>query len=87
MKPNSVKIRIVLNGWKVSVGCQEVVFTDKETLLSELSKYLDDPAGVQSRYTNESVNSKIVVQGEFLWLPRLPHILPREFIDDAEAGE
>lgn len=57
MKPKKVTIKTVLNGWRVSVGCQEVVFTEKEKLLAEISAYLDDPAEAEKKY-QEAVNYK-----------------------------
>ena len=38
-------ISAVLNGYLVQVGCQRLVFVSKLTLLSELGRYLDNPAG------------------------------------------
>lgn len=45
-----VKIKKVLNGFRVKIGCQEVVFTKKEKLLNELSRYIDNPDGVAKQY-------------------------------------
>ncbi len=53
-----VKIEAVLNGWKVKVGCQEVVFTSADALCSELRSYLTNPEDVGKRYMTDSVNRK-----------------------------
>ncbi len=55
---NTVEIMAVLNGWKVRVGCQEVVFQDVDSLCRELRSYLTNPEEVTKRYQTESVNSK-----------------------------
>jgi len=55
-------IEAVLNGWKVKVGCQEVVFTSADKLCSELHAYLSDPGNVRKRYQEESVNAKWMKQ-------------------------
>jgi len=52
-----VKIKPVLNGWIVEVGCQTLVFIDGIFMAEELLKYLDDPDEVEKRYLEESVNS------------------------------
>lgn len=57
MKPKKLVIKTVLNGWRVSVGCQEVVFTEKEKMLAEISAYLDDPTEAEKKY-QEAVNYK-----------------------------
>lgn len=55
---DKITIETVLNGWKVKVGCQEVVFTEADKLCSELKEYLADPMAVRKRYTEGSVNAK-----------------------------
>ncbi len=57
MKPKKLVIKTVLNGWRVSVGCQEVVFTSKDEMLAEIATYLDNPAEVEKKY-QEAVNYK-----------------------------
>lgn len=51
-----VTISPVLNGWKCRVGCQEVVFTDKQTLLKELGDYMTDGEAVEKRFLERAVN-------------------------------
>lgn len=57
---HSVKIKAVLNGWVVRVGCQKVVFTDLNTLLEELGNYLENPDKTMEEYMKESVNATLV---------------------------
>lgn len=49
-------IRPVLNGFVCDVGCQRVVFTDKQTMLGQLSEYYDKPEEVEQRYIERAVN-------------------------------
>ena len=43
-------ISAVLNGYVVRIDCQRLVFVSKLTLLSELGRYLDNPALVEQEY-------------------------------------
>lgn len=58
MKPKKITIKTVLNGWKVKVGCSEVVFTDQQQLFTALERYLDDPVPVEKAWCEDSVNAK-----------------------------
>ena len=49
-------IKPVLNGYVCDVGCQRVVFTDKQTMLTQLSEYLDKPEEVEKRFIERAVN-------------------------------
>jgi len=49
-------IQPVLNGYVCVVGCQRVAFTDKQTMLGQLSEYLDKPDEVEQRYIERAVN-------------------------------
>ena len=49
-------IQPVLNGYVCVVGCQRVAFTDKQTMLEQLSEYLDKPDEVEQRYIERAVN-------------------------------
>lgn len=51
-----IEIKPVLNGWICNVGCQQVVFTDKKTMLCELDAYYSDPDGVEKRFMSNAVN-------------------------------
>lgn len=57
-----LKIKKVLNGFRVKIGCQEVVFTSKKKLMKELSRYIDNPSGVTKeyleKYSQKSSNPK-----------------------------
>lgn len=51
-----IRITPVLNGFVVSVGCQEVVFESRGKLLEELHNYLNDPGEVEKAYIRQAVN-------------------------------
>jgi len=51
-----ITIKPVLNGFLVTVGCQEVVFTDIRTVAYELVRYHKDPSGVEQEYIRNAVN-------------------------------
>lgn len=50
MHMRQITIREVLNGFHVTVDCQELVFPDFDTLLKELVAYNVDPEGVEKKY-------------------------------------
>lgn len=52
----TISIRPVLNGFVCHVGCQEVTFTDKQTMLNQLSEYYDNPKAVEKRFLERAVN-------------------------------
>lgn len=54
MRP--ITIHTVLNGYVVHADCQFVVFENKDRLLSELKRYLDNPQEVEAEYINKSTN-------------------------------
>ena len=54
-----IAITAVLNGYIVSVGCQQVVFNNTETLITELRVYLADPEDTEKRY-NDLPNARHV---------------------------
>lgn len=51
-----VRIEPVLNGWIVRIGCASVVALNKEAMLSEIGRYIDDPGGVTKEYAANAVN-------------------------------
>jgi hypothetical protein len=55
-KMRTVKIVPVLNGFKVTVGCQEVIFSSIEKLCEELIRYQKDSSGVEREYLENAVN-------------------------------
>lgn len=50
MKPREITITPVLNGFHVRVGCQALAFHEKDKLISELDRYLDNPEAVTKEY-------------------------------------
>lgn len=52
----TITIHPVLNGYTLQVGCQAVVFTDKQTMLTALSEYYDNPEEVEKRFLSRAVN-------------------------------
>jgi hypothetical protein len=50
------KIKPVLNGFIVEIGCQTVVFTNMSTLVSELLRYQANPHMVEREYQRNAVN-------------------------------
>ena len=53
---HTIEIKPVLNGFIVKVGCQIVVQSSKEALLSELKRYLDNPSKVSEEYLKNAIN-------------------------------
>jgi hypothetical protein len=51
-----VKISPVLNGWIVTVGCQSVVFQDREVMIGEVDRYIGDPDKVEKEYMAKAKN-------------------------------
>jgi len=51
-----VHIRPVLNGFLVTVGCQNLVFESIENLAAELVKYQKAPRAVEKSYLANAVN-------------------------------
>ena len=49
--PYDIKIRASHNnGFIVKVGCSETVFADKQSLISAIEAYLNDPEGMEKVY-------------------------------------
>ena len=57
-----ITIEPVLNGWLLRVGCQQVVFTDKQTMLNELSNYYDKPEETEKRFIERAANRIIPLE-------------------------
>lgn len=51
-----ISITAVLNGWIVTVGCQTVVYQDRNQLTSDLDAYLKDPDATEARVLRTAVN-------------------------------
>lgn len=58
-----IVITPLLNGYSVEVGCQTVCFESKTRLVSELSRYLDNPGEVEAEYLKNAVNK--AYRGEY----------------------
>lgn len=53
-----ITIKPVLNGFVVRMGCQRIVFGDREVMIRALNDYLDEPSKTEERYTLNSMHSK-----------------------------
>lgn len=51
-----ITIKPLLNGFVARVGCQEICFTDKQTMLTALSEYYDNPDAVEERFLKRAIN-------------------------------
>ena len=51
-----ITIEPAQNGWIVKVGCSTFVSTDKEGMLHEIGRYIDDPDRVEKEYQERAVN-------------------------------
>ena len=60
-----ITIEGVANGWIAKVGCMTFVSEDKDKMLSELGRYIDNPVEVEKEYTaklkNQNLNQPVVV--------------------------
>jgi hypothetical protein len=56
MKPRPISITPVLNGFIVSVGCQNVVITNPDELGKEIAAYYKNPSVVEKIYVETKVN-------------------------------
>lgn len=63
-----IKIIPALNGYIIKVGCATLVAEKKETMLAEISRYLDNPETVEKQYMANPQNRIIIrnVPGECL---------------------
>ena len=64
MATRDIKIKKVLNGYIVKIGCQKVVFTKRKKLLKELARYWDDPEAVEKEYLEKHKAANLWVGGE-----------------------
>jgi hypothetical protein len=58
-----ITIAAVLNGWIVTVGCQTVVYQDRNQLTSDLDAYLKDPDATEARFLKTAVNRTLTLGG------------------------
>ncbi len=54
----------MLNGWIVTVGCQTVVYQDRNQLVTDLDAYLRDPSATEQRFLSTSVNQSHTNRGD-----------------------
>lgn len=80
---HDIKIKAVLNGYIVKVGCQTVVFGSRKKLFRELDRYLDNPSAVEREYLEKykDANEADAPSMEIRW-PNLGdvHIVASNFI-------
>lgn len=50
-----IRIETLEYGYVLAVGCKRFAITDKETLLSMLTKYINNPAELQKQYQNKTL--------------------------------
>jgi len=55
-----VKITAVLNGWIAKVGCQTLVYINKEDLIWDLGEYMDNPKAKEKEILETAVNKYLV---------------------------
>ncbi len=53
-QPHQITILTALNGFKVRVGCAEILFTSRHDLVTELGRYLADPNTVEKEYMEKA---------------------------------
>lgn len=51
-----IKIRPVLNGFLVEVGCQSIVLDSVAKLSAEVSRYYTNPDAIELEYTRNAIN-------------------------------
>ena len=51
-------IKPALNGFVVRMGCQRIVFCDRDIMIRALNDYLDDPNKTEDQYMLNSIHSK-----------------------------
>ena len=58
-----IAITAVLNGWIVTVGCQTVVYQERDHLTRDLDSYLRDPDATEARILKGAVNAAHTMGG------------------------
>ncbi len=56
-------IRAALNGWIVQVGCQAVVYLDRELMFSDIKEYMDNPSKKEENFLKTATNRHLCDQG------------------------
>lgn len=54
--PRKITIEAVLNGYIVKVGCQTVVFNDRNVMVCDLESYLANPQAMEKHYRENALN-------------------------------
>jgi hypothetical protein len=57
---HEITIRAVLNGFHVKVGCQQLAFESRKSLLRELERYLEDPVKVEKEYRENAIHKTLL---------------------------
>lgn len=63
-----ITIKPVLNGYVCKVGCQEIVFQNRNEMLKEIGRYYEDPEGTEAKFKKNAVN-KICPDSDLLYSP------------------
>ena len=86
MTTRDIKIKKVLNGYIVKIGCQKVVFTKRKKLLKELARYWDDPDGVEKEYLNkhgrDTGATQVLGNGVTNWIVRGDGSIAQTYLDE-----
>ena len=61
MTTRDIKIKKVLNGYIVKIGCQKVVFTSQKKLIKEMKRYWKNPVKVEHEYTEKYQPKNVTV--------------------------
>lgn len=59
MRARNLLIHPVLNGFSVTVGCQQVVITSIAELGREIMRYYENPAAVEKEYQSRAINKGV----------------------------
>lgn len=81
-----ISIRPALNGYICQVGCQQVVFESRTSLITSLDRYLTDPGKVEHEFITKAVNRTPIPEPvrEPLLSPAVRNIIERNVA--AECG-
>lgn len=60
MRIYDISIKPALNGWVARVGCQTLVYVDKQNLLNDLDQYLSDPEAKEKEFVAGAVNKRLL---------------------------
>jgi hypothetical protein len=52
---HDIRIETLEYGYVLAVGCKRFAITDKETLLSMLTKYINNPAELQKQFHDKTL--------------------------------